>query len=632
MSEERRGVGTAGALALPALALLTATVLATRPLEAQEPSVTAYLEPAEVEIGELFRVIVEVSGVTEIEDVFIPPTLHSSGFRSPRHGRLLPFTTEIFTPETQHEGGVVTFAYSFMAIAAGPVEIGPVLVTADGRSYETEVLTLAVKDPPNVTVRAWIEPPEVSVMEEFTVNVEVGGVEALLEHPAIPDISDFAGSTGGGGRSGGTEWIRFVALKSGAHEIDPVSVRVGGKVYSTGPLTLVVSDVPGPIRAHASTNTEKAWVGGEFRLVVEVEGVGELDEPPSLPDMSGFAALLDDRSPGTAFSRSGEGFLRDYRLRALRPGEFEIGPVRIAAAGRTILTDPIRLAIAHPPEEPPVSSEDLRLIATADKLRAYVGEPVFVSYRTFSRGFLGGPNWHVQYDSVGLPRHDDFRVQGIGWRAGAWERTRVDGRLYGTSGEYRAAFVPVEPGERTIGPAEFKVQIRHGNRGLAPGREGGRAMRMGTWTPMVLVTDPIAIEVLPLPDEGRPASFRGHVGRVGLRAWVDRTDAAVGDTVTLHVELTGGPHGSLMPDPQIVFPDGFDVSEPEVNDSNPRTDDDGAGAARLYVHRLIAQQEGTYRIPPFEVSYFDPVSESYAVSRVGPFDLAVVSAAKGAGR
>jgi len=110
-------------------------------------------------------------------------------------------------------------------------------------------------------------------------------------------------------------------------------------------------------------------------------------------------------------------------------------------------------------------------------------------------------------------------------------------------------------------------------------------------------------------------------------AWIDRTDAAVGDTVTLHVELSGGPHSTLMPDPQIVFPDGFEVSEPEISHSNPRNDD-GPGAARLSLHKLIAKREGAYQIPAFEVSYFDPVSESYGVSRVGPFDLSVVSAAK----
>ena len=115
-------------------------------------------------------------------------------------------------------------------------------------------------------------------------------------------------------------------------------------------------------------------------------------------------------------------------------------------------------------------------------------------------------------------------------------------------------------------------------------------------------------------------------------AWVDRTDAAVGDTVTLHVELSSGTHSSLMPTPQIVFPDGFEVSEPEISHSNPRTDDEGSNSTRLYVHRLIAKQEGTYQIPAFEVSYFDPVSESYGISRVGPFDLVVVSAAKGAGQ
>ena len=629
MPEMRRR--TRRSTAPTAVAVATAA-LAAGQLSAQEPEVLAYLEPAEVEIGEPFRVIVEISGVKEVEDVFIPPVYALAGHR---HERLLPFTTEIATPEPGQAGGLVTFAYSFVARAAGSVEIGPAMVTAGGRSFETELLTLVVKDPPNVTVRAWIEPAEVRVMEEFTVNVEVAGVEYLLELPEVPDLSDFAAGTSSGGGAA-TARFGFVALKSGTHEIDPISVKVGSNVYNTEPLTLVVDGGPRAIQAHASTNTEQAWVGGDFHLVVEVEGVEELDEPPSLPDMSDFAELLDDDTNGTTFSSSGGGFFEDYRFRALTPGDFEIGPVRIMAVGQTIMTEPILLTIAHPPEEPVVSSEDLRFIATADKLRAYVGEPVVVSYRMFSRswgGIPGGSNWDVQYDTLGLPLHEDFRVQKLDPHFGKRERVTLDSRLYGASGEDRAAFVPLAPGKRTIGPAEFKVQIRRETQSLRRRLvEGGRARWMGTWTPMVLVTDPIAIEVLPLPAEGRPKSFGGYVGRVGLVAWVDRTDAAVGDTVTLHVELSSGTHSSLMPTPQIVFPDGFEVSEPEISHSNPRTDDEGSNSTRLYVHRLIAKQEGTYQIPAFEVSYFDPVSESYGISRVGPFDLVVVSAAKGAGQ
>ncbi len=74
------------------LALSGPALLASSPLSAQKPPVRAYLESTEVEVGDRFR----VTGVREIDDVFIPPLFAVSGL--PRDG-LLPFSTEITSPE-----------------------------------------------------------------------------------------------------------------------------------------------------------------------------------------------------------------------------------------------------------------------------------------------------------------------------------------------------------------------------------------------------------------------------------------------------------------------------------------------------------------------------------------------------
>lgn len=621
----------------PAVLALLGAMRLSAPLSAREPSVRAHLHPAEVEVWQQFQLIVEVSGVDEVEDVFVPPIFH---FSSHRHDGLLPFTTEITTPEPGQSGGVVVFSYTFLATGAGSIDVGPVLVTVDGRVLETERVTLLVRDPESVTVRARVEPAQVRMMEEFELHVEVEGVESLLEKPIPPDISDFARGSGSGSRGRASAGFGFVASKRGTHQIGPVSVKVGGKTYESEPSTLVVNDEPPVVEVFAALNTEETWVGSDFVLYVMAEGGPEFDAPPVLPDMSDFAQLLRDSHGLVDFggvSIGGSG--AEYRFRALTAGEFEVGPVRVSAVGRTLHTEPIRLTIDDVPARPPVGPEDLLATTEADARRVYVGEPVIVSYGLLSRQspWFGTRAWRVVYDTLTMPERKDVRVQQLpGGQFWEEQRVSVDGRWYQPLRVARLAVLPREPGRVAIGPAELWLQVyrrSHDRYRSAPpdfpsNPAASHVKVLGTSTPMTLTTDPVSIEVVPLPREGRPESFGGHVGRLELVSWVDRTEVAPGDTVTLHLELSGDVHSRIMPDPEIAFPDGFDVVGPEIDHSNPLERDGSLRGTRHYTYRLVANRPGSFRVPVVEVSFFDAESESYGFSRAGPFDFTIVSGEK----
>lgn len=618
-------VGLVRAIVVVAAATLPVTTVTVSPLSAQEPAVRAYLESAEVEVGDVFRVIVEVSGVTEVENIIVPPIFNFSGL--PEDG-VLPFTTEITNPEGGEQGGAVVFSYSYVAAGAGSVEIGPVLVTADDRNLQTGLLTLVVRQPPDVSVRAHIEPAEVRLLGEFEVHVKVDGVNSLLERPLLPDLSHFA-TKHGGGRSGGSARFSFIAMERGTHEIGRVSVKVGDRVYESEPLTLVVNDEPPRVVANAAFNTAEAWVGSDFVLSLVVEGVRELEEDPVLPDVSGLADLVQATGGGSGFGGSAgvSGFRvgHRYQFRALAPGEFEIGPIQIRAGGQTVFTEPVSLTIGEAPPDPVRSPEDLRVTTEADKRRVYVGEPVIVSYRILSRGSFGGAGWMAQRDTLRVPSQADFRHQVLRASSSGPEQVWIDGRRYRGGYARRVAFFPVQIGRMSIDPVEIDLQINRRQwtppLGLDPAER--QARYQGEWIPMTLTTDPVIIEVVPLPDEGRPGSYGGRVGRLEVISWVDRTDLNVGDTIALQVELSGEGHSRALPELEIAFPDGFEVLEPVITHSSARNEGGGVRGAVTRVYRLIARTEGEYRIPAIEVSYFDPDSGSYGTTRSGSFDLTV---------
>ncbi|MXX33659.1 MAG: protein BatD [Gemmatimonadetes bacterium] len=610
-------------------------------LSAQEPGARAYLESPEVEIGEQFTLKIEVTGVGELEEVMLPDRfpfavaayyymrLDITDDFPPDPRDVLPYTLEI-TPATAQSAGSVTVSYSLVAREAGFFEFDSFRIAAAGRTLETEPVMLLVRPPSEPTAaRAWIEPPEVKLMEHFTLFVEAPGLDGSARVD-VPDVSEFATGRGVTGALSSRQpaFYRFVALRPGTHEVGPVEVQVGGEVYEIEPVTLVVSDEHRQIEAHAGVNTEQAWVGGEFALVVEVAGAREFDEDPELPDISAFA----ERQRGGGQGRSTFSASRDYHFLALRPGVFEIGPVTVKAAGQTILTEPVRITIAEGPPDPVAVPEDLRTTAVADKRRVYVGEPVLVSYRLLARDvFRGFEGWSVRGETTFTPPvHEDLQVHDLGRQPGGWRRFSVDDRSYRAAAEHFVSFVALETGEKVIDPAQFRVQVNRrslsGSRAQLRDPTGARTM--GNWTPMTLTTDPISVEVVPLPTEGRPESFRGHVGRVEVASRLNRSEAEVGDTVTLRVEMTGDAYLRLMPEPEIILPDGFDIFGPEVSD-DPRRLAVGQPGERTLVYRLVPNREGSYRIAAVEVAWFNPGTGEYGVSRAEPFEITVGPAGRG---
>ncbi len=162
--------------------------------------------------------------------------------------------------------------------------------------------------------------------------------------------------------------------------------------------------------------------------------------------------------------------------------------------------------------------------------------------------------------------------------------------------------------------------------------EGFRRDRAAGWSratgrpamaSMVLASEPFTLEVLSLPEEGRPASFRGFVGSLSVTSWVDRSRVEVGETMTLEVAVSVVGHVEALPEPEIDFPDGFTVSEPEIG-TEIRDRQGVLSGSRTYVYRLTALAPGSYRIPAVEMSYFDAGAGLYGTALGQPFSIAVV--------
>ena len=380
-------------------------------------------------------------------------------------------------------------------------------------------------------------------------------------------------------------------------------------------------------RAYLSQND--VALNQQFVLNVEVSNVQQLEADPTLPDLSGFGAYLGSGSSTSmqfVNGRTSLSLTMQYRFQATTAGTFEIGPVAVRAGGRDLQTEPLTLRItaAGAPAGRPgargadtvAGPDDLFVTATASAAQVYVNEPVVVEYRIFTR---------VNVDSYNLARQPaaaGFWVEELGDPRAQVEQVVRNGVQYASSVIRRVALFPTSAGAKTLEPLAIEAQVRVQRRSRSvfddPFFGGGL---FGRRAPVVVASDPVEIEVLPLP-AGQPDAFTGLVGRLDVSASIDRTEADTNDALTYRVEVAGTGNLRTLAELDLRLPPGFEAYPPEVSDQ-VAWDDGGVDSRKVFEYVLVPRTPGEVVIPPVEVAYFDAGRGAYAAAASAPIALRI---------
>ncbi len=120
-------------------------------------------------------------------------------------------------------------------------------------------------------------------------------------------------------------------------------------------------------------------------------------------------------------------------------------------------------------------------------------------------------------------------------------------------------------------------------------------------------------EVLPLPEEGRPADFSGAVGEFSIESAATTDSPAVGDIVDWRLRLTG--RGRLngatfaAPDPDAAI---FRAYQGDASDPEP-------GTVAAITRRIVPLSPGDFALPTAKFAFFNPSTGQYCVAEAqGP--------------
>jgi hypothetical protein len=177
--------------------------------------------------------------------------------------------------------------------------------------------------------------------------------------------------------------------------------------------------------------------------------------------------------------------------------------------------------------------------------------------------------------------------------------------------------IPKQPGRITLDPVTVSASMATGRV-----RTNDIFNRFRTTYERFSVrSEPIVLEVLPLPEAGKPAGFYGLLGRYTIAAQATPTEVSVGDPITLTLRIGGNPYLKPVqwPDLRAVMGDDFKVP---MEKASPVVED----GVKVFTQTIRATSDAVTEIPPIPLAYFDSQTGNYAVTATKPIELEVTPA------
>ncbi len=377
------------------------------------------------------------------------------------------------------------------------------------------------------------------------------------------------------------------------------------------------------VSVQASVEPNPVGLNQAFILTVDISGADAKEAAnPELPDLERFAAYLSSSSSQQiqiVNGRMSASRSIQYRFQAREVGRFEIPPVTVRVGGNSLQTNPVSLEVvksaasrASPTrsrrrsDNPGIRDDDLFLRAEVSQNQVYENEPVIVEYKIYTRVSV------ASYSLTRIPSaagfwSEDFEIAS----SPSTSIEMIGGRRYTVAILKKAALFPTGPGKKVIESmtVECEIRTRGNRRGLFDDFFSDRSL-FGRSVPKLITSEPIEIDVQPLPQEGRPSDFSGLVGNLQLDATLDKSRAETNEALTFKLQVSGEGNLRALPAPEFAFPDDFEVYPPRLSESIRKSGGQVSGR-KTYEYVLIPRSPGLRTLPAFSWSYFDSTSGSY---------------------
>jgi hypothetical protein len=377
------------------------------------------------------------------------------------------------------------------------------------------------------------------------------------------------------------------------------------------PLSVLAQDDVS-VEMHISPDT--IGLDGQAYLSIVISSTIQNLPDPVLPNLSMFNA----NSQGTSTNISiVNGVIEatnvyNYLLYPKRQGTFVIKPASVVYNRKRYESREISLTVLESGVGTPKKlqeeakgdtgeSRDVFLVAELDKKTAYVNEQITLTVKFYHAvKLLSQPDYNP-------PQTTDFWSDNLGSQRSYYET--INGRRYSVI-ELNTALFPTRSDELRIGSAaaSVKVPTRRSRRRRDPFDIFNSFFEQGEVK--TVRSKALTINILPLPQNGKPEDFSGTVGNFSISSTIDKTKVEVNQPVTVTYKIHGTGNIKTVAEPKIDDLPDFRVYRAS-SDEKVSTIKGKIGGTKVFEETYIPKRAGKLVIPAVSLNFFDPSKKKY---------------------
>ncbi|MEO7768935.1 MAG: BatD family protein, partial [Ferruginibacter sp.] len=255
-------------------------------------------------------------------------------------------------------------------------------------------------------------------------------------------------------------------------------------------------------------------------------------------------------------------------------------------------------------------NKNLFIKVEVNKHSCYVGEPIVVSYKLYTRlksesNIIKNPSFNG-FSVIDLlpPGNSYYSIE------------KLNGREYNVYTLRKSQLYPLQPGPVELESTEVENNIHfikeeYANRQLFGMDDIFRDFAQTSIPPegmhdekVTLQSKPVLIDVKALPDKDKLPSFKGAVGKFNIEANLEKNKFTTDDAGTLNIAISGQGNMSMVIAPDIAWPGGIEPYEAKTKEQLNKMAVPVSGI-KVFEYPFTVSKPGTYTIPAIAYSYFD---------------------------
>jgi len=363
--------------------------------------------------------------------------------------------------------------------------------------------------------------------------------------------------------------------------------------------SLSITDLPGQgIAARANVNPTPVMAGTRAEYVISFEGTSRLPqlETPKVEGLefsqqmgtSSFTRIINGRT--TVQTQA------SWAFRPLSEGTFIIPGRSVVISGQEIAIPQVAFRVIPMDEE---TRQRAFLRVDIPDGPFYVGQAIPIRVGLFSRD-------DVNLTNIAFPeREGDAFINTEFDNNPPRTRTRIDGRIFETF-VWDLILTPIK-----TGPADLQfrqnvsLQVVDPNERF-PSLFSLSRSRSESYT---LTSDRFETEILPLPAENQPDSFRDAIGKFSVSAALSSRELQTGEPITLTLSVSGSGNFERISPPILPDWEFWRIYPPKVEFLPD--DEVGLSGTKTFEYILIPQDPSITEVPEISYASFNPETGSY---------------------